>query len=488
MSCLPNKEMRNPILRLALPSIVTNITVPLLGIVDLAIVGHIPTLDADGLSSCWEAAPSSAAVIGAVAVGSLIFNMVYWLFNFLRMGSSGLTAQAYGRGDGQSQRRILRMALTVALGCGLLIFALQRPIEWMARWIIDPSAEVWDLSIAYFRIRIWAAPAVLALFAMNGWLVGMQNSRYPMYIAIGQNLINILVSYLLVFHAGMGIEGVALGTVVSQYVGLLAAFYLCKRQCPKAKLSTELSTNPVDNADLHTYQRQNVDKNGANAESYQHPDVHIEWKTFFTVNRDIFFRMICLIAVTTAFTAYGARMGDTLLAVNTLLMQLFTLFSYFCDGFALAGEALTGKAIGRKESTNRLVHQLFLWGWGITLPFTLIYLFGGSMLLRIFTDDTFVLTSALPYLPWAAAIPVCGFAAFLWDGIFVGATRTREMFLSLFFGAILFFALFEGGSYLLPSIAPGVSPNHLLWVAFLLYLLLRGLVLWCFWNTRKGSY
>lgn len=181
-------------------------------------------------------------------------------------------------------------------------------------------------------------------------------------------------------------------------------------------------------------------------------------------------------------------MGDTLLAVNTLLMQLFTLFSYFCDGFALAGEALTGKAIGRKESTNRLVHQLFLWGWGITLPFTLVYLVGGSMLLSIFTDDTFVLTSALPYLPWSAAIPVCGFAAFLWDGIFVGATRTREMFLSLFFGAILFFALYEGGCRLLPAIAPGVSPNHLLWISFLLYLLLRGFVLWLFWHKRKGSY
>ena len=437
--------MNKEILRITLPSIVTNITVPLLGIVDLAIVGHISE-------------ESAAAIIGAVSVGTLIFNMVYWLFNFLRMGSSGLTAQAYGRGDTASQRRILRMALTVALGCGSALVALQRPIEWTAQWIIAPSEEVWTLAIAYFRIRIWAAPAVLALFAMNGWLVGMQNSRYPMYIAIGQNLINITVSYLLVTHFHLGIEGVAMGTVLSQYIGLAAACLFCihlQRQSGhlSTKLSTPLSTN-------------------------QQETVQIEWKTFFVVNRDIFFRMICLIAVTTAFTSYGARMGDTMLAVNTLLMQLFTLFSYFSDSFALAGEALVGKRIGGKQSPAPLIHWLFLWGWGVALLFTLTYGTGGMNLLKIFTQDQELLQATSPYLTWVTGIPLCGIAAFMWDGIYIGATRTRQMFISLLIGALLFFGIYEAGSRLIdPKLL-----NHLLWGAFLTYLLARGGVLWWYWE------
>lgn len=487
--------MHKSILRIALPSIVTNITVPLLGIVDLSIVGHFD---------------SSFVLIGAISVGTLIFNMVYWLFNFLRMGSSGLTAQAFGRKDYGGQQRILHMALTVALCCGLLIFALQRPIEWVAQWIIAPSSEVWTLAVAYFRIRIWAAPAVLALFAMTGWLVGMQNSRYPMYIAIGQNLVNISLSYLLAIRAGMGIEGVALGTVIAQYLGLAAALWLCKHQ-----LSTQLSTLRVDKGLANSCEQQIVDKKGENHASYQQPAVHIEWKTFFVINRDIFFRMVFLIAVTTAFTAYGARMGDMLLAVNTLLMQLFTLFSYFSDGFALAGEALVGKAVGNEmrneDLDSSLIRLLFRWGLGVALLFTLLYAFGGTAILRLFTDDNAVLTAASPYMPWAVAIPLCGIAAFMWDGIYIGATRTRHMFLSLLISAIIFFSVFEGGTLLINStlacaqdlgfevirlsgceaFIPNPSfnsatalLNHLLWFSFLLYLTTRGIVLSRLW--RRG--
>ena len=484
--------MKNDILRIALPSIVTNITVPLLGIVDLAIAGHIPAQATDCLSSCWEQTPSAAAIIGALSVGTLIFNMVYWLFNFLRMGTSGLTAQAFGRGDVPTQQGILRMGLIVAMGFGLLLFLLQRPIEWAASAIIAPSAEVWTLAIAYFRIRIWAAPAVLALFVMNGWLVGMQNARYPMYIAIGQNLINIVLSYLLVFQFQMDIRGVALGTVISQYAGLAAALLFCWQMHRRSvahpaasqdTLSTELSTNGMDNGFSGTSQHPNVDKNRPNSHSYQQKDVHIAWKTFFTVNRDIFLRMVCLIAVTTAFTAYGARMGDTLLAVNTLLMQLFTLFSYFSDGFALAGEALVGKAIGQRISPTATIRRLFRWGWGVTALFTLAYVAGGPYIMQLFTTDASVLLSARPYLPWACAIPVCGIAAFLWDGIFVGATRTRQMFLSLLISAFIFFGVFEAGIHLLPSSTP--LHNHLLWAAFLLYLSTRGVVLWHCWKSSN---
>lgn len=449
--------MNREILRIALPSIVTNITVPLLGIVDLAIVGHL----------------NNEAAIGAIAVGGLIFNMVYWLFNFLRMGSSGLTAQAYGRRDLVSIRKVLRMGLTVSLLCGIVIFAIQRPMEWLSYFIIAPTEQVWDLALQYFRVRIWAAPAVLALFAMNGWLVGNQNSRYPLYIAVGQNLLNIIASYLLVFHAGLGVKGVALGTVIAEYTGVTTAFCWCRHQM---KLSTKLFTKNVDKPAFGGFEQGNVDKSRDYALSYQQ---------FFTVNRDIFFRMICLIAVTTAFTAFGARMGDTLLAVNALLMQFFTLFSYFSDGFALAGEALVGKYFGIAQTeggiglvrVNEVVKRLFYWGGGVLLLFTLLYILSGKGIIGLLTDDTLVVEAALPYLPWAAAIPLCGMAAFFWDGIYIGATATREMFRSLLIGTICFFVARYALGHLL------ADANDALWISFLLYLLIRGAYLTWRWRS-----
>ncbi len=414
--------MNRSILRIAIPSIVTNITVPLLGMVDLSIAGHI----------------GSASVIGAISVGGLIFNMVYWLFNFLRMGSSGLTAQAYGREDGRDERKVLRMALSVAFTCGLAIFFLQRPIEWLAHLIIEPTDDVWNLAISYFRVRVWAAPAVLALFALNGWFVGMQNSRYPMYIAIGQNIFNIVSSAILVFVFHLGIEGVALGTVLSQYLGLAISFlFVRKIQFHAIKQENHISSISV--------------------------------KAFFTINADIFFRMICLIAVTTAFTSYGARQGDLLLAVNTLLIQLFILFSYFCDGFALSGEALVGKFVGANDvfSKKRCVRQLFVWAFAVVLLFTLIFYMGGESILRLLTDSEEVVIASQPYIPWVLLVPVTGFAAFMWDGIFIGATASRQMLYTLFLGACVFFI-----TWYLPL---PIADNHRLWLAFILYLSTRSI-------------
>lgn len=412
--------MHREILRIAIPSIVTNITVPLLGMVDLSIAGHI----------------GSASVIGAISVGGLIFNMVYWLFNFLRMGTSGLTAQAFGRGDAEGQRRVLRLALTIALVCGVAIFSIQRPIEWMAHFIVAPTDQVWQLAIAYFRVRIWAAPAVLALFALNGWFVGMQNSRFPMYISIGQNLLNIGLSALLVFHFHLGIEGVALGTVCSQYAGLLAALLLV----PHTRLS-------------------NIGQGDKDARQVKS----------FKVYSHIFLRMIFLIAVTTAFTSFGARQGDMLLAVNTLLIQLFILFSYFCDGFALAGEALVGKYVGAQapEQQRRCIIRLFQWAGGVTLLFTLLYAAVGDYILQILTSDEAVVAASAPYFYWILLVPISGFAAFMWDGIFIGATATRQMLYTLAVAATLFFIVW----YLpLP-----LSTNHHLWLSFVLYLATRSI-------------
>ena len=413
--------MHREILHIAIPSIVTNITVPLLGMVDIAITGHI----------------GSATAIGAISVGGLIFNMVYWLFNFLRMGTSGLTAQAFGQGHVESQRRVLRIALLVAIVCGVGIFLLQRPIEWVAQVIIAPTDAVWQLAITYFRIRIWAAPAVLALFALNGWFVGMQNSRFPMYIAIGQNLLNILLSLLLVFHYEMGIEGVALGTVCAQYAGLVAALFFVRR--------TEYNPNTVSEVKATSLR--------SSMKVYGH----------------IFLRMICLIAVTTAFTSFGARQGDLLLAVNTLLIQLFILFSYFCDGFALAGEALVGKYVGAQDPDRQrlCIRRLFLWAGGVTLLFTALYAVAGTPLLSLLTNDAAVVDASSPYFYWILLVPICGFAAFMWDGIYIGATATSHMLYALALAASLFFLVW----YLpLP-----LSPNHHLWFAFVLYLAARSI-------------
>lgn len=440
-----NKE----ILRIAIPGIITNVTVPLLGIVDLAIVGHMS-------SSPLYGEVDATAAIGAVSVGGLIFNMVYWLFNFLRLGSSGLTAQAFGRKDGSGERQVLRMGLQMAVVCGVGIFALQRPLEWVAHFVIAPTDQVWQMALSYFRIRIWAAPAVLSLFAMNGWFIGMQNSRFPMYIAIGQNVLNIALSAFLVFSRGMGVEGVALGTVASQYAGLAAAFVFHRL------------------VGLH---------DAKEAETAPSARTAVTWRSFLSVNRDIFLRMICLIAVTTSFTSFGARQGDLMLAVNTMLIQLFLLFSYFSDAFSLAGEALVGKYYGmeqkagqaglevrRREAHSALrlcVGRLFAWAGIVTVLFTIAYFLGGDLILEVLTDDADVIEAAGPYLPWCLAIPVAGIAAFMWDGVFIGITATRQMLYTLAVAAFVFFALWFAP---LP-----LSDNHHLWFSFIAYLGTRSL-------------
>ena len=309
--------MNRRILHLAIPSIVSNITVPLLGLVDVTIVGHL----------------GATAYIGAIAVGGLLFNILYWNFGFLRMGTSGLTSQAYGRKDKDAEIRVLVQAVSVGLFSALAMLILQYPIERLAFRLLDTSAEVEQYAVTYFRICIWGAPAVLAQYGFTGWFIGMQNSRYPMYIAIVMNVINIVCSSCFVFLFGMKVEGVALGTVVAQYSGVMMAlglwFYNYKELWGRITFKGSLQL--------------------------------IAMRRFFAVNRDIFLRTLCLIGVTTFFTSTGARQGDVILAVNTLLMQLFTLFSYIMDGFAYAGEALSGRYVGACYSASRIC--CFFVGW-----------------------------------------------------------------------------------------------------------------------------
>ena len=427
--------MNRKILQLAIPSIVSNITVPLLGLVDVAIVGHL----------------GSASYIGAIAVGGMLFNMIYWIFGFLRMGTSGMTAQAYGKRDLTEVVRTLLRAVGVGLLISLGLWILQSPILRGAFVLIDATEEVKRWASLYFNICIWGAPAILGLYGFAGWFIGMQNSRFPMFIAITQNIVNIAASLCFVFVLGMKVEGVALGTLIAQYAGLFMAFALWLKYYGRLKAY--------------------IDWNGLWGGE--------EMRRFFSVNSDIFFRTLCLVAVTTFFTSTGARQGDVILAVNTLLMQLFTLFSYIMDGFAYAGEALAGRFIGAKNDVGlrRCIRLLILWGIGLSLSFTIINAFLGSDFLGLLTNDTSVIEASGDYFYWVLAIPLCGFSAFLWDGIFIGATATRQMLYSMLVASATFFII-----YYLFYRSMG---NHALWMAFLGYLSLRGGMQWILWRYRK---
>ena len=414
------------ILHIALPSIVSNITVPLLGLIDVSIVGHL----------------GAASYIGAIAVGGMLFNMIYWLFGFLRMGTGGLTAQAYGRHDLQEVTRILLRSLSISLLLALALLLLQYPIRNIAFMCMDTSKEVRQLATLYFHICIWGAPATLGLYGFTGWYIGMQNSRFPMYIAITQNIVNIAASLFFVFALGMKVEGVALGTLVAQYAGLgMACLLWLAYYRPLRK---------------YLLQKALFDRT--------------EMKRFFQVNRDIFIRTLCLIAVTVFFTSTGAAYGDVVLAVNALLMQLFTLFSYFMDGFAYAGEALTGKYIGAKDnqSLRLTIRHLFKWGIALSLLFTLLYGAGGKSFLGLLTNDTSVISASEEYIYWVLAIPLAGFSAFLLDGICIGATATHLMLRSMLVASASFFLLYYG--------LHDTLGNHALWMAFIVYLALRGVV------------
>ena len=420
------------ILQIALPSIVSNITVPLLGMIDVAIVGHM----------------GSPVYIGAVAVGSMIFNLVYWLFGFLRMGSSGLTAQALGRRDFTEVTRLLVRSVSIALGIALLLIILQVPLKWLMFWLIGPTVDVVPFASTYFNIVIWGAPASLTLFSLMGWYIGMQNTRFPMMISIMQNIVNILASLTLVYGFGMKIEGVAFGTVIAQYAGLLMAVGLLARNY--SRLFRYFSKDRL------------FRKMGA----------------FFAINRDIFLRTLCLVAVNLFFTAAGARQGAVILSVNTVLIQLYLFFSYFMDGFAYAGEALGGKAYGAHNITafHETLRRLWMWMLIVTLAYTLLYMVGGSWIVALLTDEAQVIETSREYIWWAWLIPAAGCVAFIWDGIFIGITATRGMLVSSFVSAIVFFAV-----YLLSEKTLG---NHGLWLAQIVYLAMRG-ILQTIWYRLK---
>lgn len=421
-------KMNREIIRLAIPNIISNITVPLMGIVSTAIAGHYNS-------------EHSAATIGALAIGVSIFNFIYWNSAFVRMGTSGLTAQAYGANNFAECTRMLLRALVIALLLGVAVLALQYPIGQLSLWAMNGNELVAD----YFYTRIWAVPAGILLFALNGWFTGMQNAIIPMIVAVTVNIIHIICSFAFAFGLDMGIVGVAQASVVAQWCGVVLATILLLVKFRH----TFVPVNRKEVFDRSAFAR------------------------FFAVNGDIMIRTFCIVIVYTFFTGISARMNEEILAVNTLLLQLFTLFSYMSDGFAFAAEALTGRFTGARDaaSLRRCVRLCIGWSIGIALVFVSAYLGWWRELLGIFVDSNQPNASSLielagSYIGWVIAIPLACSVPFLLDGVMIGATQTRVMRDAMLLSTIAFFALFYG---LQPVIG-----NNALWLAFTSYMMLRG--------------
>lgn len=426
------KKIDRDIFAIAIPSIVANITTPLLGLVDMAIVGHM----------------GSPSYIAAIALGSTMFSMIYWVFAFLRMGTSGMTAQAFGANDLRERDASLFRAMAVALCIGILLIALQLPIRSLMLHFFGSDATTSKLASRYFDILIYGAPATMGLYVVNGWMIGVQNSRLTMWTSLIINIVNIAASLLLVYVANLGLTGVALGTLIAQWTGFIAGCLMLRRYNPCIGKIKQL----LDTAKL---------------------------RRFFSVNADIFLRTLCLVAVTVWFTRAGARQGDVMLAVNALLMQLFILFSYMMDGFAFAAEALVGKltGAGQNEARREMVRRLFVVGEVVAVIFTAIYAVAGSDILQILSSDNDVIAKSGEYLIWAVFIPIAGVAAFIWDGVFIGETRTRQMLLSMAIAMILFFVVYF-------TLYPMLG-NHALWLAFIIYLTTRGLTQTLLYHHKK---
>ena len=437
------KAINKDILKLAIPSILANITVPLVGMVDIAVAGHLDT--------------SAAMMIGGIAIGTMLFDLLYWNFGFLRVGTGGLTAQAYGRGDRKECAKILTRALGISIACALVLIAIQWIFVKAAFLVVECSPEVRTLATRYFFIRIWAAPATLSLMALKGWFIGMQDSVSAMVVDLVVNGMNILMSVVLALgfniggwhYEGMGFAGIAAGTVAAQYSGFLTALVILTFRYIKSTFAY------MDSDDLKSVFRGS------------------ETKRFFVMNADLFVRSLCFIAIYIGFTVISARYGDVLLAVSSIMMKLLMIFSYFTDGFAYAGEALTGRYIGAKDApmVRQTVRWTFVWSMGIAVIFMGIYHFAGVPMLKMMTSDMTVVTAARDFLPWLLLMPVIGCAAFTWDGIYIGATASKAIRNSMLWAVVAFFCVWAAGLALPDLSAEGSM--HVLMGAYFAHLLAR---------------
>ena len=452
-----NKE----ILALAIPSILANITVPLVGMADIAVAGHL------------GGGNGAAALIGGITIGTMLFDLLYWNFAFLRSGTGGLTAQAYGRllagSDGVDQvHGILLRALKIALLSGVALIALQWVVLWLAFLLVDCTPQVRELASEYFKIRIWAAPATLSLFAFKGWFIGLQDTVRPMIADLIVNGLNIALSFGLGFGLcglpAMGFAGVAAGTLIAQWCGFTYAAFAARHALGQL-------------VDQDQDQQYTVDQ--------------VQAPSFFRMNRDLVLRSLGMIAVYIGFTVISAKFGDTMLAVSAILMKLLLVFSYFTDGFAYAGEALTGRFIGAgdKLGVHAAVKGCFIWGWGLAGAFMLMYGLGGVPAFHLLTSDVTVVEAGREFIPWLLLMPLIGVPAFIWDGVFTGATATSAMRDSTLLCAMGFFAVWFGGYYLTMALgkdAPvGPMAIHILMAAYFVHLAIRSIYLTLYWWRVK---
>jgi MATE family multidrug resistance protein len=418
-----DKLSHHKVWRIAGPMILTNLTVPLLGIVDTAVVGHL----------------DDPYHMGAVALGAAIFGIVFWGFGFLRMGTTGLTAQALGQGDNSEIRATLLRALMIALVIALVLLVLQTPVGWLAFQVIEGSALVEQYGRTYFDIRVWSAPATFMNYVLLGWFLGMQNARSPLYILTFVNLVNMLLDFLFVMAWGYGADGVAWASLLAEYLGLgFALLLVCKQLL--------LYPGAVQRELLFNRRR---------------------LKDLLSINTDIFIRNLCLMFTLAFFAAQGARFGDLVLAANAILFNMYTFMAYGLDGFAHAAEALVGKAIGsrqRQEFVNTVKSAAF-WSFVVSIFIALVYYFAGYWIIALMSDIEPVRQTAMVYLPWIVFLPLLSVWAFLLDGIYIGATRAREMRNSMLIST---FVVFIPVWYLLLPMA-----NHGLWLAFSLFILGR---------------
>lgn len=413
------------VLQLAIPMILTNISTPLLGLVDTAVLGNL----------------DSEKFLGAVALAGLIFSFIFWGFGFLRMGTTGLTAQAFGKNKVEEINAVLIRASVLAIIISVLILFLQQPIAIVSFWLLQSSQEVEHLALQYYEIRIWSTPATLSLYVLVGWFIGQQNVKIPLIVVLLTNICNIGLDLLFVYHFNMQVEGVALASVIAEYTGLLVALLFVMRF--------------IDYKDQFWLRHSLFNLN--------------KFRQMLLINSHIFIRTWCLIFAFSFFTSQSAKMGDMVLAANAVLLNFQTFMAYALDGFAHAAEALVGKAVAAK---NRVLYRQAiltsgLWSFVVAVLFVLIYQVYGEQLIDLLTGLESVRIIAYDYLPWLVVMPLVSFLSYLYDGIFIGAIMTREMRNTMCFSLL--------GVFLPTWYFTQESGNQGLWMAMICFMLARGL-------------
>jgi MATE family multidrug resistance protein len=431
MNSLPQNR---DVWRIAAPMMLSNITVPLLGMVDTGVTGHL----------------ENAVYLGAVAIGSTLFGFLYSGVNFLRMGTTGITAQRFGADDDDGVRVALGQALVVAMAIAMALILLQVPLITFAMTLLGPEPEIAGFASEYFSIRIWSAPATLANYALIGWFIGLQNARVPLYIVLAINLTNIALDLVFVLLLGMKVDGVAAASVIAEFTG--------------AAVGISLAISELRRRGGHLV--------------VSHLTTLKEYAEFFSINANLFVRTMALIFVFAFVTAAGARMGGLILAANAVLMNLLNLVAFALDGLAHAAEALVGKAAGAKDgrALQRSVQLTMRWSFYFAVGFSILFWITGPIFIGWLTDIPEVVDTTLAYLPWMIVAPVIALWAYLYDGVFVGTTRAKEMRNSMVASTFLVF---------IPAwFAFRFLGNHGLWLAFMIFLASRGLGMHYYYRYR----